>query len=112
MLLIALAYHAACAVARWTVNSPRSLVPDFVLSLVPIAFVYVVAHYATLFLLQGQYTVPLLSDPLGRGWDLFGTAHVQPEPHADLAEHDLVRPGRPRSSRGTWRASRSPTTAR
>ena len=48
VLLIALAYQAACAVARWTVNSPRSLVPDFVLSLVPIAFVYVVAHYATL----------------------------------------------------------------
>ena len=79
VLLIALAYQAACAVARRTVNSPRSLVPDFVLSLVPIAFVYVVAHYATLFLLQGQYTVPLLSDPLGRGWNLFGTAHVQPD---------------------------------
>ena len=78
VLLIALAYEAACAVARLTVNSPRSLVPDFVLSLVPIAFVYVVAHYATLFLLQGQYTVPLLSDPLGRGWNLFGTAHVTP----------------------------------
>jgi hypothetical protein len=79
VLLIALAYQAACAVARWTVNSPRSLVPDFVLSLVPIAFVYVVAHYATLFLVQGQFAVPLLSDPLGRGWNLFGTAHMQPD---------------------------------
>jgi hypothetical protein len=79
VLLIALAYQAACAVARWTVNAPRSLVPDFVLSLVPIAFVYVVAHYATLFLVQGQYAVPLLSDPLGRGWNLFGTAHVTPD---------------------------------
>jgi hypothetical protein len=79
VLLIALAYQAACAVARWTVNASRSLVPDFVLSLVPIAFVYVVAHYATLFLVQGQFAVPLLSDPLGRGWDLFGTAHVTPD---------------------------------
>ena len=79
VLLIALAYQAACALARWTVNAPRSLVPDFVLSLVPIAFVYVVAHYATLFLIQGQYAVPLLSDPLGRGWNLFGTAHVTPD---------------------------------
>ena len=78
VLLIALAYEAAAAVARWTVNAPRSLVPDFVLSLVPIAFVYVVAHYATLFLIQGQFAVPLLSDPLGRGWNLFGTAHVTP----------------------------------
>ena len=66
ILIVALAYPAACAIARWTVNAPRSLVPDFVLSLVPIAFVYVVAHYVTLFLLQGQYTVPLLSDPLGQ----------------------------------------------
>ncbi len=79
VLLIALAYHAACAVARWTVNAPRSLVPDFVLSLVPIAFVYVVAHYATLFLVQGQFAIPLLSDPLGRGWNLFGTADVVPD---------------------------------
>jgi hypothetical protein len=79
VLLIALAYEAATAVARWTVNAPRSLVPDFVLSLVPIAFVYVVAHYATLFLVQGQFAVPLLSDPLGRGWNLFGTAHVTPD---------------------------------
>ncbi|HET7368802.1 MAG TPA: hypothetical protein VFI83_10595 [Gaiella sp.] len=78
VLLIALAYEAAAAVARLTVNAPRSLVPDFVLSLVPIAFVYVVAHYATLFLIQGQFAVPLLSDPLGRGWNLFGTAHVTP----------------------------------
>ncbi len=79
VLLIGLAYQAACALARWTVNAPRSLVPDFILSLVPIAFVYVVAHYATLFLVQGQYTILLLSDPLGRGWNLFGTAHIAPD---------------------------------
>jgi hypothetical protein len=28
---------------------------------------------------QGQYAIPLLSDPLGRGWDLFGTADVVPD---------------------------------
>ena len=67
VLLIALAYEAACAVARSTVNSPRSLVPDFVLSLVPIAFVYVVAHYATLFLLQGQYRCRSSRIPSGAG---------------------------------------------
>ena len=78
ILLVALAYEAACAIARWTVNAPRSLTSDFVRSLVPIAFVYMLAHYFTLFVLQGQFVVPLLSDPLGRGWDLFGTAHVTP----------------------------------
>ena len=78
VLLIALAYEAACALARSAVNAPRSLVPDFLRSLVPIAFVYVVAHYVSLFLVQGQFAIPLLSDPLGRGWNLFGTADVVP----------------------------------
>ena len=45
-------------------------------------FVYVVAHYVTTFLVQGQFAIPLLSDPLGRGWDLFGTARRRPRPHA------------------------------
>jgi hypothetical protein len=79
VLLVALAYEAACAAARWTVNAPRSLTGDFLRSLVPIAFVYMVAHYFTLFVLQGQFAIPLLSDPLGRGWNLFGTSHVTPD---------------------------------
>ena len=79
ILLVALAFEAACGVARWTVNAPRSLVGDFLRSLVPIAFVYMVAHYFTLFVVQGQFAIPLLSDPLGRGWNLFGTAHVVPD---------------------------------
>jgi hypothetical protein len=78
VLLVGLAYQAACALARWTVNAPRAVVADFVQSLVPIAFVYMLAHYFTLFLIQGQFAVPLLSDPLGRGWDLLGTADVVP----------------------------------
>jgi hypothetical protein len=44
----------------------------FVHSLVPIAFVYVAAHYMTQLLFQGQAMAFLGSDPLGRGWDLFG----------------------------------------
>jgi hypothetical protein len=78
VLAVGLAYETACAVARWTVNAPRSLVGDFLRSLVPIAFVYLVAHYFTLFVTQGQFAIPLLSDPLGRGWDLFGTADFAP----------------------------------
>lgn len=48
----------------------------FVLTLVPIAIAYHLAHYASFFALAGQLLIPLASDPLGRGWDLFGTAHV------------------------------------
>jgi hypothetical protein len=79
VLLVAVAYEGACALARLSVNAPRSLVPDFLRSLLPIAFVYLVAHYVSLFLVQGQFAIPLLSDPLGRGWDLFGTADVVPD---------------------------------
>jgi len=46
----------------------------FVHSLVPIALVYVVAHYLTFLLFEGQSIAYLASDPLGEGWDLFGTA--------------------------------------
>ena len=46
----------------------------FIHSLVPIAMVYVAAHYLTFLLFEGQAIGYLASDPLGRGWDLFGTA--------------------------------------
>ena len=46
----------------------------FVHALVPIALVYVAAHYLTFLLFEGQGIAYLASDPLGRGWDLFGTA--------------------------------------
>ncbi len=43
----------------------------------PIALAYAVAHYFSLLVLEGQATIALASDPLGRGWDLFATAsHV------------------------------------
>jgi hypothetical protein len=46
----------------------------FVHSLIPIAAVYVLAHYFSLLAFNGQAIAFLSSDPLGRGWDLFGTA--------------------------------------
>jgi hypothetical protein len=46
----------------------------FIHSLVPIAMVYVAAHYLTFLLFEGQSIAYLASDPLGEGWDLFGTA--------------------------------------
>ncbi len=46
----------------------------FALTLVPIAIGYHVAHYLVFLLVQGQYIVPLLSDPFGYGWNLLGTS--------------------------------------
>ena len=47
---------------------------DYVLTLVPIAVAYHLAHYFSLLLTAGQFVIPLASDPFGAGWDLFGTA--------------------------------------
>jgi hypothetical protein len=46
----------------------------FIHSLVPIAMVYVAAHYLTFLVFEGQSIAYLASDPLGEGWNLFGTA--------------------------------------
>jgi hypothetical protein len=78
ILVVALAYLGAVRVAERTVRSDRSLAPEFVQSLVPIALVYAVAHYFTLLVIQGQYALPLASDPFGYGWDLFGTIDYAP----------------------------------
>jgi hypothetical protein len=77
-LFVGGAYRATCAAMRSSVAMERSPVPDFLLSLVPIAFVYAVAHYFSLFLTQGQYIIPLASDPFGHGWNLFGSADYRP----------------------------------
>ena len=50
----------------------KRLAGAFVHSLVPIALAYVAAHYLTQVLFQGQAMAYLASDPLGRGWNLFG----------------------------------------
>jgi len=49
----------------------------FAHTLVPIAFAYVLAHYFSLLIWQGQALGYLISDPLGQGSDLFGTSGYQ-----------------------------------
>jgi len=56
------------------------LAAAYVYSLVPIAIAYLVAHYYTLLLVQGQAIIALISDPFGWGWDLFGTADYKINP--------------------------------
>jgi hypothetical protein len=78
ILAVLATYLAAVALAERIGHVDRSLVPDFVLPLVPIAAAYMVAHYFTNFLITGQFVIPLVSDPFGRGWDLFGTVDFAP----------------------------------
>ena len=54
------------------------LAAAYAFSLVPIAIAYQIAHYYTYLLIQGQMMVSLVSDPLGWGWNLFGTADFDP----------------------------------
>jgi hypothetical protein len=78
VLLVAFAYLGATRLARRIVREDRPFEADFLLSLVPIALVYAVAHYFTLLVIQGQFAIPLASDPFGYGWDLFGTSDYAP----------------------------------
>jgi hypothetical protein len=64
--------------------SNKRMTPDtasraFVLTLVPIAIAYLIAHYLSYFLIQGQLLIRLASDPFGFGWNIFGTAHFRPD---------------------------------
>jgi hypothetical protein len=54
--------------------SAADLALRFAHTLIPIALAYVVAHYFSLLVFNGQALAYLISDPLGTGSDLFGTA--------------------------------------
>ena len=64
---------SACARSRGG-HTTTELSRRFVHSLIPIALAYVVAHYFSLLIYQGQAMAYLISDPLGHGSNLFGTA--------------------------------------
>ena len=53
--------------------SLQKIVQHFVMTLLPIAIGYHIAHYLSYLLIAGQLLIPLLSDPFGLGWNLFRT---------------------------------------
>ncbi|MGC5012944.1 hypothetical protein ACLQ2R_19450 [Streptosporangium sp. DT93] len=73
--LVLAAYRGATSLAgRWGAAEPGTTADELAHAVVPIAVGYVVAHYYTLLLLEGQRTLALLSDPLVTGADWLGTA--------------------------------------
>jgi hypothetical protein len=71
------AYLGICTVMSWVASgrfASLQIARSFALTLVPIAIGYHMAHYLALLLVQGQYVIPLISDPFGYGWNLFATA--------------------------------------
>ena len=57
--------------------TPPELSRTFAHTLVPIGFAYVLAHYFSLLIWQGQAIGYLASDPLGNGANMFGTSAYQ-----------------------------------
>lgn len=57
-----------------TGHTTSELAGRFAHTLIPIAFAYALAHYFSLLMYQGQALGYLISDPLGHGSNLFGTA--------------------------------------
>ena len=55
-------------------HSPREIAQKFAFTLIPIAIGYHLAHYFVFLLVQGQYIIPLISDPFGWGWNFLGSA--------------------------------------
>ena len=72
-LLVYLAFSWLMAMSVGNVLTTGDLARAFVFSLIPIALAYNIAHFINLLLIQGQLIIPLISDPFGFDWDLFGT---------------------------------------
>ncbi|GAA0438743.1 hypothetical protein Acor_79000 [Acrocarpospora corrugata] len=74
-LVLALFLAATTWAGRLGGSSPATTAGELAHSLVPIAVGYLIAHYFSLFLFEGQHTLALLSDPLDTGANWLGTAN-------------------------------------
>lgn len=74
VMLVGLAYQMASRLGG-RLTGDRSFAERLGASLVPILLGYDLAHYFSLLLLEGQDFIRLLSDPWGKGWDVFSTAN-------------------------------------
>lgn len=77
------AYAGVLALGKIIVGSNASLgklISDFSWSLVPIGFFYNVTHYYTVAISQSLQITRLISDPIGKHWDIFHTANLNVMP--------------------------------
>lgn len=79
------AYWVLARVAALAGGIPtRKVFLHYAYSLLPIALFYHLAHNAEHFLMEGPKVVALASDPMGWGWNLFGTAGMTLPPLVTL----------------------------
>ena len=82
-LLFLLIFLSCCRLIAWAGSlgvvggsarfSTMHIAGMFVLTLIPISIAYHFAHYLSFLAMAGQYLIPLASDPLDLGWNLFGS---------------------------------------
>lgn len=76
--LVAAMYVTATTLSGRAGDLPRRELPGaYAHTLVPIAVGYLVAHYFSLLVLEGQRTMIYVSDPFSTGADWFGTATLE-----------------------------------
>lgn len=77
--LIFLTIYLVLIALTKVITKPRESIKElslqFAFTLIPIAFVYNIAHYYTLIFTEGPNIIRLISDPFGFGWNLFNTAN-------------------------------------
>jgi polyferredoxin/nitrous oxide reductase accessory protein NosL len=71
-------YYLLCAASKLLSGNRdvpvKQIFINYAYPLLPIALFYHLAHNSMHFLTEAQKIVPVLSDPFGWGWDIFGTA--------------------------------------
>jgi hypothetical protein len=82
--LLWLSYRIAAAASGPEPVTYRSYFVRYAYCVLPIALFYHLAHNLEHLLMEGPKVLRLLSDPLGRGWNLFGTAGWSIPPLASL----------------------------
>ena len=88
LVLPILLFWVGAAAAQRLAMSPGVATADvfkaFAYALVPVALFYHLAHNSMHFFMEAQNLIPLLSDPFGYGWDLFGKAKLVYQPWLSL----------------------------
>jgi hypothetical protein len=86
IMIVLVSFSTAAAwMGRYTGRSSVAYPRLMAGSVVPIVVGYATAHYATLLVVEGQRTAINFSDPLGRGWNVFGSAEMGV--NASIYEH-------------------------
>lgn len=71
-------YWVGALCAKLVMNNQKidttKIFRSYAYSVLPLALFYHLAHNSMHFFMEAQHLIPLLSDPFGIGWNLFGTA--------------------------------------